>query len=103
MNRTMPKLYKQILNQGQFSKEYDAKLELNTRVQKQLDEVEALKAQGLSLKEIGTESKEGGGTVLDFLKEHDRKQREKSEVKKVIRYNESKVDEMHRELYGEPG
>ena len=44
MNRTMPKLYKQILDQGQFSKEYDAKLELNTRVQKQLDEVEALKA-----------------------------------------------------------
>ena len=45
-------------------------LEVRARVQKKLDEVEALKATGLSEREIQQEA-EGGSAILNFLKEHD--------------------------------
>ena len=48
-----------------------------------MQEVDALKAQGLSVKEIEMEN-EGGSAVLEYLKEHDRKMSEKKAVNKVI-------------------
>ena len=77
-------------------------LEVRTRVQKKLDEVEALKAGGLSEREIQQEA-EGGSAILDFLKEHDRKTKEKAKVKRVIEKTEEGLQQVHEDIYGPPG
>ena len=79
----MPSLFKQILKQQRFSKDFDTKLEIQTRVQKKVKEVEELKAQGLSEKEIEDEN-EGGSAILQFLKEHKYKTREKEALSAII-------------------
>ena len=95
----MPALFDQILKQPRFEPDFDAKLELNARVSKKLDQVEALKARGLSLKEIQMEA-EGGSAILQFLKDHDMKQKQKAAVQKVIDRNQDKINKIHDELYG---
>ena len=77
-------------------------LEVRARVQKKLDEVEALKAAGLSEREIQQEA-EGGSAILNFLKEHDRKTKEKAKVKRVIDKTEEGLRQIHQEVYGPPG
>ena len=67
-----------------------------------MQEVEVLKAQGLSVKEIEMEN-EGASAILEYLKEHERKLSEKKAVNKVIKENESKIQEVHDLVYGVPG
>ena len=87
MSRPMPALFQHILKQQRFEKDYDTKLEIKSRIQKKMQEVDALKAQGLSVKEIEMEN-EGASAILEYLKEHERKLSEKKAVNKVIKENE---------------
>lgn len=101
-NRKMPPLFRQILQQHDFEKTFDTKLEVKTRVQKKVQEVEELKAQGLSVKEIELEN-EGGSAILEFLKDHERKINEKAAVTAVIDANEARLQEYREKVYGKPG
>lgn len=89
MSRKMPALYNQILDQQNFVKTYDTQLEVDTRVKRKMAEIAALQAKGLSLTEmqIGPGSNEAKET-LEFLKEHNRKIKEKSDLKRLISKNE---------------
>ena len=79
----MPPLFKQILKQQHKSAAYENMLEVRARVQKKVDEVNALKASGLTEREIEQETV-GGSANLDFLKEHDRKMKEKANIRREI-------------------
>ena len=60
-----------------------------------------MRAKGLTTKEIQTGS-QGGNQILQFLKEHSRKTKEKAAMKKVIDKTEQGVQEHYEEIYGKP-
>ena len=46
---------------------------------------------------------EGGSATLDFLKEHERKIKEKADINKVIDRNEKRLKAVKDEIYGVAG
>lgn len=102
MNKEIPPLFGQILKQPKFDQKFDTQLEVNARVKKKTQQIDALKASGLTLKEIQQEA-EGGSAIIDFLKEHDRKTKEKAAVQKVIDKNERKLQLEQDEINGKLG
>ena len=47
--------------------------------------------------------REGGSATLDFLKEHERKIKEKADINKVIDRNERRLKAVKDEIYGVAG
>ena len=99
MNKEIPPLFGQILKQPKFDQKFDTQLEINARVKKKTQQIDALKASGLTLKEIQQEA-EGGSAIIDFLKDHDRKTKEKAAVQRVIDKNERKLKHEQDEVNG---